>query len=142
MAEQERPAADAASQPRLSPDRLFSDPPLFGGLPQQAQFTPDGRAVAFLRAAADVRERLDLWRYDLERGLAEPWITGDQLDRQDHPESAAEAAERERKRKEEEENEKFRKAALAKQTEARPGMVWNPSTREYQALNTDESWRD
>lgn len=50
--------------------------------------------------------------------------------------------ERERKRREEEENERFRKAALSKETEAKPGMVWNPSTREYQALNTDESWRD
>jgi CID domain len=36
----------------------------------------------------------------------------------------------------------FRAAALAKETEAKPGMVWNPTTREYQALNTDESWRD
>lgn len=51
-------------------------------------------------------------------------------------------AERERKRKEAEENERFRRAALAMETEAKPGMVWNPTTREYQALNTDESWRD
>lgn len=49
---------------------------------------------------------------------------------------------KERERKEQEENEKFRQAALSKETEAKPGMVWNPSTREYQALNTDESWRD
>ena len=48
----------------------------------------------------------------------------------------------ERKRKEEEEQEKFRQAALAKETEAKPNMVWNPSTREYQYLNTDESWRE
>jgi CID domain len=41
-----------------------------------------------------------------------------------------------------EEDKRFREAALAKETEAKPGMVWNPSTREYQALNTDESWRD
>jgi CID domain len=51
-------------------------------------------------------------------------------------------AEQERRRQEAEEEAKFRDAALAKQTEAKPGMVWNPSTREYQALNTDESWRD
>ncbi|GAX21430.1 regulator of Ty1 transposition protein 103 [Fistulifera solaris] len=48
----------------------------------------------------------------------------------------------ERQRKEEEEQEKFRQAALAKETEARDGMVWNPTTREYQYLNTDESWRE
>jgi len=51
-------------------------------------------------------------------------------------------AEAERKRLEAEEHERFRKAALAKETEAKPGMVWNPTTREYQSLNTDESWRD
>lgn len=51
-----------------------------------------------------------------------------------------EKLEAERNRQEEE--QKFREAALAKETEAKPGMVWNPSTREYQALNTDESWRD
>lgn len=47
-----------------------------------------------------------------------------------------------RKKREEEENEKFRKAALEKQTEAKPGMVWNPVTREYEMLNTNEDWRD
>lgn len=54
----------------------------------------------------------------------------------------AELQEMERKRKEEEEQEQFRQAALAKETEAKPNMVWNPSTREYQYLNTDESWRE
>lgn len=60
----------------------------------------------------------------------------------DEDEKQRRALERERIRREEEEAERFRKAALAKETEAKPGMVWNPSTREYQSLNTDESWRD
>jgi hypothetical protein len=47
-----------------------------------------------------------------------------------------------RKKREKEEQERFKKAALKKETEAKPGMVWNPSTREYQELNTDESWRE
>ena len=51
-------------------------------------------------------------------------------------------AEQERKKKEKEEQEMFRKAALSKETEAKPGMVWNPTTREYQFPNTDESWRE
>jgi hypothetical protein len=46
------------------------------------------------------------------------------------------------RQREEAEAAAFRAAALAKETEAKPGMVWNPTTREYQALNTDESWRD
>jgi hypothetical protein len=50
--------------------------------------------------------------------------------------------EKERRLKEQEEAEKFRAAALSKELEAKPGMVWNPVTREYQARNTDESWRD
>lgn len=53
-----------------------------------------------------------------------------------------EEAERERKRREAEETEKFRRAALQKKTEGGKGLVWNPATREYQELNTDESWRD
>ena len=51
-------------------------------------------------------------------------------------------AEQLRRQREAEENEKFKRDILARQTEAKPGMVWNPTTREYQALNTDESWRD
>ena len=53
-----------------------------------------------------------------------------------------EQEEKERKRKEEEESKKFRESALSKETEAKPGMVWNKVTQEYQYLNTDESWRD
>lgn len=53
-----------------------------------------------------------------------------------------EQEEKERKRKEEEESKKFRELALSKETEAKPGMVWNKVTQEYQYRNTDESWRD
>jgi hypothetical protein len=62
--------------------------------------------------------------------------------REEERKKRLEDEEKERKRKEKEEGEKFRRAALAKETEAKPGMVWNPSTREYQSLNTEESWRD
>jgi len=47
-----------------------------------------------------------------------------------------------RRKKEEEEAIKFREEALRKETEAKPGMVWNPVAREYQMLDTNESWRD
>ena len=55
-----------------------------------------------------------------------------------------EAQERERERLQQEQRElkAFARVALSKEKEAKPGMVWNPSTREYQVLNTDESWRD
>ena len=47
-----------------------------------------------------------------------------------------------RKQREQEEERRFREASLAKETEAKPGMQWNPVTREYQAMNTNEDWRD
>lgn len=83
--------------PRLTPERIFSDPPLFGGMPASPQFTPDGSAVAYLRAAADARERMDLWRYDISTGRTGVWIAGDRLLGQGS-ESQAEQAERERRR--------------------------------------------
>jgi CID domain len=62
--------------------------------------------------------------------------------REEERRTAAIEAEQERRRKEAEEAERFRQEAMSRQNEEKPGMVWNPSTREYQALNTDESWRD
>lgn len=47
-----------------------------------------------------------------------------------------------RRLKDEAEAQKFREEALRKETEAKPGMVWNPVAREYQMLDTNESWRD
>ena len=48
----------------------------------------------------------------------------------------------ERLRNEKEESERFRQESMKRQTEQSDGMVWNPSTREYQQLDTNESWRD
>lgn len=53
-----------------------------------------------------------------------------------------EQEEKERKKKEDEENKKFRESALSKETEEKPGMVWNRVTQEYQYRNSDEDWRD
>jgi hypothetical protein len=53
-----------------------------------------------------------------------------------------EQEEQQKKQQEEEDRRKFMEAAMAKQTEAKEGMVWNRATGEYQYLNQDESWRD
>lgn len=83
----------------LTVRRLFSDPPLFPGLPQNPQLTPDGRYVAYLRGADDDRERLDLWRVDLASGQHQPWVDGRRLaDTSRGEASEAEKAERERRR--------------------------------------------
>jgi len=50
--------------------------------------------------------------------------------------------EEENKKKEVEDRKKFMEIAMAKQTEAKPGMVWNKAAGEYQYRSTDESWRD
>jgi len=86
----------------LSVERLFSDPPLFVGLPQNPRFTPDGGYVAYLQLAPGDRERQELWRVRLADGAHEPWIDGSRLAaaRADGPTelSVAEKAERERRR--------------------------------------------
>ena len=57
---------------RLSVERLFADPPLSGRSPVQVRVAPGGAFVSFLRPAADDRERLDLWCYNVASGrLAE-----------------------------------------------------------------------
>jgi hypothetical protein len=53
-----------------------------------------------------------------------------------------EMEELEKKKKEVEDRKKFMEIAMAKQTEAEPGMVWNKAAGEYQYRSTDESWRD
>ncbi|MFU8816045.1 MAG: hypothetical protein ACNA7W_11920, partial [Pseudomonadales bacterium] len=91
---------------RLTVERLFSDPPLFAGLPQNPRFTPDGQYVAYLRVAAGDRERLELWRVHLGSGAHERWVDeallaaarGGALATPAAPPTAAEQAERERRR--------------------------------------------
>lgn len=84
---------------RLTVERLFSDPPLFPGLPRSPRFTPDGAHVAYLRLADDDRERLDLWRVDLATGRHELWVDSARLaGAAAGAETEAEKAERERRR--------------------------------------------
>jgi dipeptidyl-peptidase 4 len=83
---------------QLTVERLFSDPPLTGGLPVDPRFTPDGSGVAFLRTAEDDRERLDLWRHDIVRGSRSLWISGARLADLGESLTDAEKAERERRR--------------------------------------------
>lgn len=59
---QSSPALQASRAPAaLSLERITSDPPLAGRLPRQAQISPGGRWVSFLRPAASDSEVLELW---------------------------------------------------------------------------------
>ncbi len=89
------------SAERLTPERLFSDPPLTGGLPGDLKFSPCGEFACYRRAAEDDRERMDLWRVKLDTGEHEEWINarllqGDSLNVAELTD--AERAERERRR--------------------------------------------
>ena len=54
-----------ATAERLSVDRLFAAPDLAGERLRAARISPDGQLVAYLKSAADNKDRLDLWAYDL-----------------------------------------------------------------------------
>lgn len=89
------------SSPKLTVERLFSDPPLAGRVPQDLRFTPDGRAVTYLAAANDDGERLDLWRMALSDGATDVLLNARDLRATSADVtalSAAERAERERRR--------------------------------------------
>lgn len=83
---------------KLTVERLFSNPPLTGTLPSEVKFAPDGSYVAYLKPAADDRERLDLWRLQLATGEHQLWIDASAMIDPEETLSAAEKAERERKR--------------------------------------------
>ena len=54
-----------ATAERLSVERLFRAPDLAGERLRAARISPDGKLVAYLKSAADNKDRLDLWAYDL-----------------------------------------------------------------------------
>ncbi|MDP6374639.1 MAG: alpha/beta fold hydrolase [Pseudomonadales bacterium] len=84
---------------RLTPSRLFSNPPLNPSLPDRILMSPDGQLVTYLLPAADDRERLDLWRHDLDSGESRLWLDGRELESAGlHGLSSSEKAARERKR--------------------------------------------
>ena len=56
----------AAQAGRLTIERLFSAPDLAGESLHSPRISPDGRLVAYLKGAADNKDRQDLWAYDLK----------------------------------------------------------------------------
>ena len=83
--------------PKLSVERLFTDPPLFADAPRNLRMAPDDSCITYLQAAPDDRERLDLWRADPATGTAERWVSGTDLEAS-LPATEAELAEKERRR--------------------------------------------
>ena len=63
----------------LTPERLFSNPPLTPNPPRNLKLSSDGRFASFLGVAADDRERLDLWGLDLANGELACWLRATDL---------------------------------------------------------------
>ena len=79
--------------------RLFAAPELAGSGLRAVRLAPDGKLVAYLKGAADNKDRLDLWAYDLRTHSHRQLIDARQLlPTQGEVLSADEAARRERQR--------------------------------------------
>ena len=64
---------------KLTPERLFANPPLFAEPPRDLRVAPNGACLSFLLGAAENSERLDLWRADPATGECERWVRGGDL---------------------------------------------------------------
>jgi dipeptidyl-peptidase 4 len=82
----------------LTVERLFAAPDLAGDALRSPQLSPDGKLVAYLKGAADDRDRLDLWAYDVRKQAHRRLIDARALVPDVAPLSAEEAARRERQR--------------------------------------------
>ncbi len=82
----------------LTVERLFAAPDLAGDSLRSPRLSPNGRLVAYLKGAADNRDRLDLWAYDLATGKHRQLIDARALVPEAGALSTEEAARRERQR--------------------------------------------
>ncbi len=71
--------AAIAAPPTISLDRLFSDPPVQGRIPRQAELSPAGHWVGFLRPAAADSEELELWAQPAAGGAPRRLVSSREL---------------------------------------------------------------
>jgi len=88
----------APGMERLTIQRLFDAPDLAGDSLRGARLSPDGRWVTYLKGAADDKDRLDLWGYDVARRRHRQLVDARALQPAGETLSAEEAARRERQR--------------------------------------------
>jgi dipeptidyl-peptidase 4 len=94
-------AAQASSPPdapALTVERMFAAPELSGQALRNPRFSPDGKFVTYLQGAADNKDRLDLWAYDLARREHRKLVDARSLVPQERQLSAEEEQRRERQR--------------------------------------------
>lgn len=82
----------------LTIDRLFAAPDLNGAALRGLRFSPDDGRVTWLQGAADEKDRLDLWEYDLKSHATRRLVDSRALAPGDEKLSTEEQARRERQR--------------------------------------------
>ena len=91
-------AATAGDASELTIERLSAAPDLNGPVLRAAQFSPDGTLVTYLQAAADDKDRFDLWAFDISAREARQLVDSRRLAPDEGELSAEEEARRERQR--------------------------------------------
>ena len=87
-----------AAQPELTIERIFASPDLSGPSLRQAELSPAGDRVTFVRGREDDRELMDLWEYHIEDGEMRRLVAADEVVPDEGELSAEEQARRERAR--------------------------------------------
>ncbi|MEE4639488.1 MAG: S9 family peptidase [Wenzhouxiangella sp.] len=86
------------SQTELTIERIFSSPDLAGPSLRQAELSPAGDRVTFLRAGEQDRDRLDLWEYHIEDDETRLLVAAEDVVAEEGELSSEEQARRERAR--------------------------------------------
>lgn len=87
-----------AAQPELTIERIFSSPDLSGPSLRQAELSPAGDRVTFVRGRDEDRELMDLWEYHIEDRQMRRLVAADEVVPDEGELSAEERARRERAR--------------------------------------------
>jgi len=86
------------SSPKLSVQRIFSEPDLNGSAPVALRYSPDGQCISYLKSSSDDIEQLDLWAYTVATGHSRMLVKSAELVSNDRILSDQEKAKRERQR--------------------------------------------
>ena len=87
-----------ANQPELSIARIFASPDLSGPTLRQAELSPAGDRVTFVRGRDEDRDLMDLWEYHIADGETRRLVAADEVVEEESELSAEEQARRERAR--------------------------------------------
>jgi|GEM_PF-4730425 len=91
-------AAPAVAAPELTIERIFASPDLSGPSLRQAELSPAGDRVTFIRARDEDRDLLDLWEYHIADEETRILVAADAVVAEEGELSAEEQARRERAR--------------------------------------------